>query len=409
MTTVALIVAGGRGDRAGQGLPKQHRSIGGISVMRRAVQAFLGHSGIDGVHVVIHRDDASLYAEATLGLDLPAPVHGGNTRQQSVLAGLDAIAAAGKATRVLIHDAARPLVPAAMIDRVLAALDASDGAAPALAVVDSLRRGQAGEYTTLLVDAAIARDKLYRVQTPQGFNFAAIYAAHRAASPDATDDVAVALAAGLQIALVDGDEMAFKLTYVDDFARAERWLAAERGLAANHGQAVGMISRSASGFDIHRFGPGDHVWLCGVRVAHSHGLIGHSDADVGLHALTDALLGCIGAGDVGMHFPPSDPQWAGAASDQFLLHAAGLIAAGGGIIDHVDVTIIAERPKVGPIRAAMRERLGELLGLELDAVSVKATTTEGLGFTGRGEGIAAQAMATVRLPPAGAPVGSFDD
>ncbi len=407
MTTIALIVAGGRGSRAGDGLPKQYRSIGGLSVLRRSVLAFAGHPRVDSVQVVIHPDDLDRYAQSTAGLALLAPVYGGDLRQQSVLAGLDALAAAGGATRVLIHDAARPLVSAAMIDRVLDALGSSDGATPALAVVDSLRRGQLAAGTTL-VDATVAREQIYRVQTPQGFDFAKVYAAHRAASPEATDDVAVALAAGLKIALVEGDEMAFKLTHADDFARAERWLAAGQDAIARQASAA-MISRSASGFDVHRFGPGDHLWLCGIRVGHSHGLIGHSDADPGLHALTDALLGCIGAGDIGMHFPPSDAQWRGAASDQFLLHAAGMITQRGGIIDHVDVTIIAERPKVGPVRAVMRARLAGLLGLELDAVSVKATTTEGLGFTGRGEGIAAHAMATVRLPAAGAPVGSFDD
>ena len=378
--TVALIVAAGRGHRAGGGLPKQYRTLGGRSVLRRAIEAMLAHAGVSAVQVVIHPDDADLYGAATCGLALRPPVAGGATRQQSVLNGLDAIAAAGGAAVVLIHDAARPLVPPEVVDRVLAALATSPGATPALAVVDSLRHGSG------FVAGEVLRDDLHRVQTPQGFRFDAILAAHRAADPAATDDVAVALAAGLQIALVDGDEMAFKLTHADDFLRAERWLAAS------------MISRSASGFDVHRFGPGDHLWLCGIRIDHCAGLIGHSDADAGLHALTDALLGCIGAGDIGDHFPPSDPQWKGASSDRFLRHAADLIAAEGGIIDHVDVTVIAERPKVGPHRAAMRARLAELLALPETAVSLKATTTEGLGFTGRGEGIAAQAVATVRLP-----------
>ena len=381
MSTCALIVAGGRGFRAGDGVPKQYRLLGGQPVLARAIAAFARHPGIDAVKVVIHADDRPDYAAATAGLALLPPVHGGATRQQSVRAGLEALAAAG-ATRVLIHDAARPFVPAAVIDRVLAALDAHDGAAPALPVVDSLRVGGA------LVEAEVDRARLNRVQTPQGFALQPILAAHRAAAAAATDDVAVGLAAGLRIALVAGDEMAFKLTHAEDFARAEALLAAA------------MISRSASGFDVHRFGPGDHLWLCGIRIEHGHGLIGHSDADVGLHALTDALLGCIGAGDIGTHFPPSDPQWKGASSDRFLAHAAGLIAARGGIIDHVDLTIIAETPKVGPHRAAMRARLAGLLALPEDAVSLKATTTEGLGFTGRGEGIGAQAMATVRLPRA---------
>ena len=382
MTVHALIVAGGRGSRAGDGLPKQYRTVGGITLLRRAIDAFAAHGGVTDVQVVIHPDDAVLYAEATDGLALPAPVHGGATRQASVLAGLEALAARGVAGNVLIHDSARPFVGADMIDRVLAGLESAPGATPALPVVDSLRRG------TNAVATEVDRADLRRVQTPQGFHFAAILAAHRSADAAATDDVAVGLAAGMRIALVAGDEMAFKLTHAEDFDRAERWLAAA------------MISRSASGFDVHRFGPGDHLWLCGLRIEHSHGLIGHSDADVGLHALTDALLGCIGAGDIGEHFPPSDPQWRGASSDRFLAHAAGLIAAKGGVIDHVDVTIIAERPKVGPHRVAMRARLAQLLGLPLDAVSLKATTTEGLGFTGRGEGIAAQAMATVRVPNA---------
>ena len=379
-SNIALVVAAGRGQRAGEGLPKQYRTLGGRSVLRRAIEALLAHPRIGGVQVVIHRDDAALYAATVDGLDLPPPVHGGETRQQSVLNGLEAVVLSGGAGTILIHDAARPFVSVAMIDRVLSALDTAQGATPALAVVDSLRRGE-----TFVADS-VPRANTHRVQTPQGFAFDAILAAHRRADPAATDDVEVALAAGMQIALVAGDEMAFKLTHAEDFDRAERWLAAA------------MISRSAAGFDVHRFGPGDHLWLCGLRIEHSQGLVGHSDADVGLHALTDALLGCIGAGDIGEHFPPSDPQWKGASSDRFLRHAVEMIAARSGIIDHVDLTIIAERPKVTPHRAAMRARLAELLGLPLDAVSLKATTTEGLGFTGRGEGIAAQAMATVRLP-----------
>ena len=377
--TEALIVAAGRGVRAGEGLPKQYRKVGGVSLLRRSVDAFLAHPEISAVRVVIAAGDEDLYAEAIGDCDVLDPVVGGATRQDSVRAGLEAIAH-DSADRVLIHDAARPGVSPGMIDRVLAALDANPGAAPALPVVDSIRTG--GSH----VEGEIDRTTIQRVQTPQGFTFDAILAAHRAASPGATDDIAVARAAGLKVALVAGDERAFKVTEPADFARAEALF------------TTPLVSRSASGFDVHRFGPGDHVWLCGVRIPHSHGLIGHSDADAGLHALTDALLGTIAAGDIGDHFPPSDPRWRGAASDRFLAYARDLVLARGGRIDHADVTIIAERPKVGPHRSAMRERIAAILGIPMDAVSVKATTTEGLGFTGRSEGIAAQATASVRLP-----------
>ncbi len=385
MKTVALIVAGGRGVRAGDGVPKQYRYIGGLPILRHAVAAFVRHPAVAAVQVVIHPDDADLYAAAVAGIDLPPPVHGGATRQASVVAGLTALPA--DATYVLIHDAARPFVTAGMIDRVIAALATHDGATPALPVVDSLRSGDA------TVDGEVDRSCLHRVQTPQGFAFAPILAAHRAASGPraqgapllaASDDVAVARAAGMTVALVAGDEAAFKLTTLDDFARAEAMLAGC------------MIPRVASGFDVHRFGPGDHLWLCGVRVPHTHGLIGHSDADVGLHALTDALLGTVGAGDIGTHFPPSDSEWRGASSDRFLAHACGLVRAAGGVIDHLDLTIIAEVPKVGPHRAAFAARVAEITGCT--SVSIKATTTEGLGFTGRGEGIAAQAIASIRVP-----------
>ena len=375
-----LIVAAGRGTRAGAGGPKQYRTLAGAPVLRHAATALAAHPRVARVRVAIHPDDHAAYADATAGLDLAPPVHGGATRQASVRAGLEAIAADGGADLVLIHDAARPFVPAAMVDRVLDALAADPGATPALPVIDSLRSG-AGH-----VDAEVDRTGLHRVQTPQGFRFADILAAHRAADPAATDDVAVARAAGLAVALVEGDERTFKLTVPADFDRAEALLART------------LVPRTATGFDVHRFGPGDHLWLGGLRIAHSQGLIGHSDADVALHALTDALLGCIGEGDIGMHFPPSDPQWKGASSDRFLVHARNLVRARGGIIDHVDVTIIAERPKVGPHRDAIRARIAELLDIPASHVSIKATTTEGLGFTGRGEGLAAQAAASVRLP-----------
>ena len=376
----AIIVAAGAGLRAGGGVPKQYRAVAGQPLLRHAVERLLGHSAITGVSVVINPECRALYDAAMAGLTLPEPIAGGATRQESVLAGLESLAA-DPPDIVLVHDAARAFVPDAVIDALVAAFadDDVDGACPALPQVDSLRRGEEGRFS-----GSVDRDALWRVQTPQAFRTPAILAAHRAAAPGATDEVAIALAAGMRVAITPGDERAFKVTEPADFAKAEAMTT--------------YSSRAASGFDVHKFGPGDHVWLCGVKVPHDHGLIGHSDADAGLHALTDALLGTIAAGDIGDHFPPSDERWRGAASNQFLAHAATLVRERGGRIDHVDVTLICERPKVGPHRDAMRARIAEILGLGIDRVSVKATTTEKLGFTGRQEGIAAQAMASVRLP-----------
>ena len=381
MTSHAIIVAAGSGVRAGAGMPKQYRDIGGKSLLRHAIERLQAHPQVSAVTVVINPDDRTLYDASVAGLDLPPPVAGGATRQESVRNGLDHLAARPPAI-VLVHDAARALVPDSVIDALLAALadPENDGAVPGLAVVDSLRRGTAHYH------AAVDREGLLRVQTPQAFRFPSLLAAHRGAPPGATDELGIALAAGLRVAVTPGDERAFKVTNPEDFAKAAAMI------------TPSLSSRAASGFDVHRFGPGDHVWLCGVQIPHSHGLIGHSDADAGLHALTDALLGTISAGDIGDHFPPSDPQWKGAASDRFLAHAATLVRAAGGIIDHVDVTLICERPKIGPHRAAMRARIAEVLGIAMARVSVKATTTEMLGFTGRSEGLAAQAMASVRLP-----------
>ena len=380
MRTHAIIVAAGAGLRAGGGVPKQYRAVAGQPLLRHAVERLLGHPAITGVSVVINPECRALYDAAMAGLTLPEPIAGGATRQESVLAGLESLAA-DPPDIVLVHDAARAFVPDAVIDALVAAFadDDVDGACPALPQVDSLRRGEEGRFS-----GSVDRDALWRVQTPQAFRYAALLAAHRVAASGATDEVAIALAAGLRVAITPGDERAFKVTEPADFAKAETMTT--------------YSSRAASGFDVHKFGPGDHVWLCGVKVPHDHGLIGHSDADVGLHALTDALLGTIAAGDIGDHFPPSDERWRGAASDQFLAHAATLVRERGGLIDHVDVTLICERPKVGPHREAMRARIAEILGLGIDRVSVKATTTEKLGFTGRQEGIAAQAMASVRLP-----------
>ncbi|OSZ70471.1 bifunctional 2-C-methyl-D-erythritol 4-phosphate cytidylyltransferase/2-C-methyl-D-erythritol 2,4-cyclodiphosphate synthase [Sphingomonas sp. IBVSS1] len=376
----ALIVAAGAGIRAGGGMPKQYRDVSGQPLLRHAVTGLLNHPGIANVTVVINPECRDLYETSVAGLVLPPPVAGGATRQDSVRAGLEALAA-DPPDVVLVHDAARAFVPAAVIDALIAAFadPAVEGACPALPQVDSLRRGADGRFS-----GSVDRDNLWRVQTPQAFRFPAILAAHRAAAPGQTDEVAIALAAGLAVAITPGDERAFKVTEPHDFAKAEAMTV--------------YSSRAASGFDVHRFGPGTHVWLCGVKIPHDAGLVGHSDADAGLHALTDALLGTIAAGDIGDHFPPSDERWRGAASDQFLAHAAQLVRERGGIIDHVDVTLICERPKIGPHREAMRARMAEILGLAIDRVSVKATTTEKLGFTGRQEGIAAQAMASVRLP-----------
>ena len=381
MTVIALVVAAGRGVRAGGEVPKQYQPVAGKPLLRHAVQRLQRHPAITSVRVVIDPDDRARYDAAVAGLGVGEPIAGGATRQASVRAGLEALTGDPPAI-VMVHDAARAFAPDKVIDALLAAFTdpANDGAVPALAVVDSLRRGTT-RYT-----AAVEREGLWRVQTPQAFRFPALLAAHRAAPDGATDDLAIAMAAGLCVAVTPGDARAFKVTHAADFAKAETMI------------APATSSRAASGFDVHRFGPGDHVWLCGVRIPHSHGLIGHSDADAGLHALTDALLGTIAAGDIGYHFPPGDPQWRGAASDRFLAHAAMLVRAAGGVIDHVDVTLICEHPKIGPHREAMRQRIADILGLAMTRVSVKATTTELLGFTGRSEGLAAQGMASVRLP-----------
>lgn len=380
-TNVALIVAAGRGRRLPGDRPKQYRHVAGRSVLRWSVGAFLAHPTIDRVQIVFNREDEALYRDAVADLDLAPPVEGGETRQDSARIGLEAIAELAPA-KVLIHDGARPVVPAATIGRVLAALDSHSAVIPALPVNDTLKRGSNG-----IVSTTVDRADLWRAQTPQGFRFDAILAAHHAATDgNHTDDAAVAEAAGLPVFLVAGAEENIKITTEDDLARVGRWLA-----AADE-------ARVGSGFDVHRFGPGDGVRLAGVAIAHDQSLIGHSDADVVLHAVTDAILGALGAGDIGEHFPPADPAWRDVDSRQFLLHAVELMAARGGRISHIDVTIICERPKISPHRVAMAASLAGILGLSADRVSIKATTSEGLGFTGRGEGIAAQATATLALP-----------
>lgn len=380
MRAVALIVAGGSGSRFGGSVPKQYRPLAGVPVLRRTVLTFLNHPAIDRVQVVIRAEDAALYADAVAGLDLPPPVIGGADRQESVRLGLEAVIGEGA---VLIQDAARPTVPPEVIDRVLAAVQPGAGAIAALPVADTLWRGPDAQC-----DRLVDRQNLWRAQTPQAFLLAEILAAHRAAQGQGlTDDAAVAKAAGLTVHLVPGSPLSAKITTEADLTEAETRLR----------QSLTDI-RVGTGFDVHAFAEGDHVTLCGLKIPHPRGLAGHSDADVGLHALTDAILGALAAGDIGQHFPPTDPRWKGADSAQFLRHAASLVTARGGVIAHADVTLICERPKVGPHRAAMQARVADILGIALDRVSIKATTTEKLGFTGREEGIAAQAAATLRLP-----------
>ncbi|MCI2398274.1 bifunctional 2-C-methyl-D-erythritol 4-phosphate cytidylyltransferase/2-C-methyl-D-erythritol 2,4-cyclodiphosphate synthase [Aliiroseovarius subalbicans] len=376
MKTAAIIVAAGRGTRAGGDLPKQWRVLAGRRVADHSVAAFASHPRIDQVVLVLHADDLT-QAESFPGVTIAI---GGVTRDASVVAGLEALAG-DPPEAVLIHDVARPCTPARVIDDVIDALAHSGGAAPALAVTDALWRGAHGK-----VAGTENRDGLYRAQTPQGFRFAAILDAHRAHPGGAADDVEVARAAGLDVAIVPGDESNLKITRPEDFARAEKLL---RGP---------MDIRTGQGYDVHAFEDGDHVVLCGVRIPHDKALKGHSDADVGMHALTDAIYGALADGDIGQHFPPSDPQWKGCESHVFLTHAVGRATARGFAISNVDVTLICEQPKIGPHAVAMRTELARLTGLDPDRVSVKATTSERLGFTGRKEGIAAQAVATLIKP-----------
>lgn len=375
-TAVALIVAAGRGQRFGAGLPKQYLPLKGVPILRHALQAFCGHPDISAVWAAIHPDDADLFAAAAAGLPVKV-THGGAARQDSVRLGLEAMAAVSP-DAVLIHDGARPMVSAGLISRVLAALDTAEAVVPAVPVIDTLKRVDGAR-----IAETVSRENLVRVQTPQGFRFAALRAAHqKAVGETLTDDAAVMERAGHGVITVPGEEMNIKVTTTEDLLRL---------------QAASGEIRTGTGFDVHRLGPGDFVTLCGLRIPHSQGLIGHSDADVALHAATDAILGAIGEGDIGLHFPPTDAKWRGAPSDRFIQHAHDLVKARGGQLLHLDITLICERPKVSPHRAAMVAKVAEILGIEPHRVSVKATTTEGLGFTGRGEGIGAQAVATVRL------------
>ena len=381
MTTAAIIVAAGRGLRAGGDLPKQWQMLVGKPVLAHSIAVFAGL--VDEIVLVIHPEDrgramaldtAELIGQARLFL-----VDGGTTRDQSVRNALEALAGT-TTTRVLIHDGARPLVSVDLIQRLIRALDHVKAVAPALPVSDALWRGENG-----FVSGTQDRNALYRAQTPQAFHFDPILAAHRAHQGPAADDVAVARAHGITVAIIDGDEDNLKLTFPADFARAEHIL----------GSRPQMDIRLGNGFDVHAFCPGDHVWLCGVKIPHSKALIGHSDADVGMHALTDAIYGALAAGDIGRHFPPSDPQWKGAASHIFLSHAIALARTRGFTLGNADITLICEHPKIGPHAAAMQAELARIMDIDPERISVKATTSEQLGFTGREEGIAALATAAL--------------
>jgi 2-C-methyl-D-erythritol 4-phosphate cytidylyltransferase/2-C-methyl-D-erythritol 2,4-cyclodiphosphate synthase len=386
--TVALVLAGGRGTRAGGDIPKQYRRIAGVPMMRLTLEAFAAHPRIAAVRAVIHPDDRQSYAELCGELGLGEPAYGGETRQESSHNGLKNIESLAP-DNVLIQDAARPFTDAGTIDRVIDALDRAPGAVAAVPVIDTIKRGGAGGRVSATVD----RSGLWRAQTPQGFRYRPILAAFDAAGGrNYTDDAAVAEAAGLEVALVMGHEDNIKVTTERDFARAEQIMRERAGGGAGTGDI-----RVGTGFDVHRFEPGDHVTLCGVRVPHTAGLKGHSDADAGLHAITDALFGAIGGGDIGDHFPPTDARWRAADSAIFLAKAVADLRARGGEICNLDVTLICERPRIGPHRDAMRARIAAICAIDPARVNVKATTTEELGFTGRREGIAAQAVATVRL------------
>ena len=379
----ALILAAGQGSRAGTDIPKQFRQIGGKAVLAHSVEAFARHPAVGAVYLVIGSGQQETVRTMIGDGQVTAIIQGADSRRGSVRAGLEAIAATGGADRVLIHDAARPFLSPSMIDQLLAALEQAPGAFPALPVADTLVKST-GNIAGDIVD----RSGLYRVQTPQAFHFESIIRAHRAwdSSREATDDAQMLREAGHDVLMVPGDERLEKLTYPQDFARAEAQLASCR------------TTRVGMGYDVHRLAADEELWLCGVQVPHDRGLAGHSDADVAIHAIVDAVLGALSEGDIGNHFPPSDPQWRGAASSRFLEYAANRVTERGGRMEHIDVTIICEAPKIGPHRDAMRHRISEILAIPLDRVSVKATTTERLGFAGRREGIAAQAVATISLP-----------
>lgn len=390
METAVVIVAGGRGHRAsGADTPKQYRRLAGSPVLTRAIECFSSHAQIDNILTVIHRDDLNHYEEAVVPITakLLDPVIGGEMRQDSVRAGLEGLEDLNP-QNVLIHDAARPFTDSKLVESVISSLRDHEGAVPALAVTDTLKRGNDG-----LIESDVDRTNLWGVQTPQGFSFKKLLEAHRAAQSagktDFTDDSSIAEWHGMNVALVEGSPANVKLTTEADFVIAEDCM-------SKSGTVQSGECRIGQGFDVHAFTEGDHVVLCGLKIPYVKSLAGHSDADVGLHALTDALLGAIGDGDIGAHFPPSDPKWRDASSDQFLRDACERVSKLGARIVNVDVTLICEAPKIGPHRDNMRVGIAEILQVEIARISVKATTTEGLGFTGRGEGIAAQATAMIQ-------------
>jgi len=384
--TAAILVAAGRGLRAGGGGPKQYREIGGQTVIFRAMAPFSNHPQLSHVQPVLHLDDLAMFSTAVRGLRHEPPAGGGATRQQSVCAGLEALNA-HKPDIVLIHDAARPFVSSEVISRAIEAASRSGAAIPVVPVTDTVKLVDASGH----IEATPDRARLRIAQTPQAFRFDVILDAHRRAAregrADFTDDAALAEWAGLTVATFEGDVANMKMTTPEDFVREEARLASQLG-----------DIRIGTGYDVHAFGAGDHVMICGVKVPHSKGFLAHSDGDVGLHALVDAILGALADGDIGSHFPPSDPQWKGASSDRFLKYAVDRVAAHGGRIANIEVTMICERPKIGPLRDVMRARIAEISGVDISRVAVKATTSERLGFTGREEGIAATASATIRLP-----------
>lgn len=384
MTVAVLLLSGGRGSRVGGDIPKQYREIAGVSVLRRAIDCFADHPLVDLIRVVIHPDDRAMYEQTVAGLDILAPVLGGAERHLSALNGLKSLAPHAPDI-VLIHDAARPFVSAPLINRVIKNVEGSTGVIPALPVSDTLKRVAPNSSRIL---ETVDRASLWRAQTPQGFPYFTIMEAHtRREGELPTDDASVLEAAGGTVVVVEGDERNIKVTTEQDFERVER-LPREKN----------MQVRVGSGFDVHQFGPGNSVTLCGVEIPFEHGLAGHSDADVALHALTDALLGAVGAGDIGQHFPPTDDKWKGAASHIFVEEATRHIRDAGGTINNVDITIIGERPKIGPFRSQMRAEVAKFLSIPETCVNIKATTTEKLGFTGRAEGLAAQAVTSVEVP-----------
>jgi len=385
-----IIVAAGRGHRFGGEMPKEYLEVHQQPLVRHAVQAFLDHPAIDLILPVIHPDDADILANALGGLDYLEPVAGGAARQDSVRNGLEGLASSAP-DYVLVHDAARPMVAPALIDRVIEALQDTSGVIPGIAVVDTLKRA---DDDGIITDT-VSRDGLWRAQTPQGFKYADLLAAHRSAiGQELTDDAAVMEASGYRVAVVLGDENNIKVTTPDDLMRMEEIMSDDSAQA----KLVRSPSfRIGSGYDVHKLGPGNHVTLCGVEITSERALIGHSDADVALHAVTDAVFGAIADGDIGSHFPPTDSQWRGASSDQFFAYACERMRERGFELSNIDLTIICEKPKIGPHRDAMRARLAEIAQIDVSCVSVKATTTERLGFTGRGEGIAAEAVIIIEI------------